>query len=714
MSDVYHLDFETYSEANLKEVGAFKYAEHPSTKILIMAISSGRRGDATAVWSKRYDGSGDDPSQFPAVQWLKEAIETGAQIYAHNAQFEHAICKELLQDTFGIESPAIDQWRCTQAMCRLAAIPSSLAAAGEFLDIDTPKSKEGMRLIQKFSVPKKGVQFHPYEDPEDFALFVDYCRQDVLAERAIHHKLEKHYPLKDWALRSFQADLRMNDRGFPVNLTALRHANTLMEEFLTKMVPIFRSQVAVEGRFLTLPITKQRKAPKDVDTTDGFNPTQGELFKIWLSFEGYTGENLTADTVGDWLTNPRTLTEKGQTALHTFSLIASAAVKKIPAMLNMACEDGYVRGALTVFGAERTHRWTGKGVQPQNFARPRIGYTALAYDMIWGGASLEDIESICGNFFDVLVSVIRHFIQPHEGDFLQADYSSIEARVAPWLVGEQATLDLFEKGEPLYEIMAQKIFGGKLDDITADQRFIGKQAVLGCNYQMGAPKFRSTCEKYGFSPSQEMVEEFKSRMKQAGTLTITGNRIDETYDDLAQRAVTAWREANPVVVNAWGKLGTAAKKAINNPGIIRSFGKLKFLCRKSGSHNALFIKLPSGHNLVYPRVHIGEWEGRSSEIKFWGVIPNTGGKWGLCSTYGGKLLENCTQGTAGDIMRHGMECAEAAGYEASMLVHDETLSPKTSPEQTHEKLCELLCSMAPWMEGLPLAAEGATIPFYKK
>jgi DNA polymerase len=320
--------------------------------------------------------------------------------------------------------------------------------------------------------------------------------------------------------------------------------------------------------------------------------------------------------------------------------------------------------------------------------------------MLCQRCSLEEIESVCGDFFDVLVSVIRHFIQPHDGVCLQADYSSIEARVAPWLVGEQKKLDLFAKGEPIYEIMAQRIFGGKVEDITTDQRFIGKQAELGCTYNMGAPKFRGTCEGYGFEPSGAMLDGFAN--------------VDAAYDDLAERAVAAWRKANPTIVQSWTLLDKAAKWCIQHPKKVKTVGLMKLTFRKVGGFDALLIKLPSGHRLVYPKARLATRKGWGDEIQFYGVIPNSGGQWGWCSTYGGKILENCTQAAAGDVMRHGMQNAARAGYHAFMLVHDEILTLKTADDQTHGELCDLLCDPAPWMDGLPLAAEGGTLPFYKK
>ena len=766
----YHLDFETYSPQPLggqKSVGAYRYASDPEAEILCFAISRG--GGPPATWDALNGGE-------EALGMFTKAVESDALIYAHNAQFEAAVCKYLLKKTFGFEAPKLEQWRCTAAMARLAAIPSSLSSAGEFLDIDTPKSKEGIRLINLFSTPRRATKrdprtrIMPADEPEEFSKFVDYCYGDVMSEMQVHNKLKKDFPLEGWSLQSFQADLHMNDRGIPVNRAALEHASTLMDEFLARMVPLFREQVATEfvayqDNTLTLPTTGQRKAPKVVDISEGFNPTQGELFKVWLSGEGWLPPNLQADTVEEKLATPGELTIRGQKALHTFSLIASAAVKKVPAMLKMACDDGYVRGALMVFGAERTHRWTGRGMQPQNFARPRIKFTALAYDMLCQGASLDEIESILGNYFDVLVSVIRHFIQPHEGDCLQADYSAIEARVAPWLVNEEATLQLFRDGVPVYERMATHIFGGGEEDVTGEQRFIGKQAVLGCTYNMGRPKFRGTCESYGFSPPPAMIESYKPRHR--GTVQIAFSKFlasierqqvrsgsdkrpddhrvmqlmlkdkgwdkvgltpeniydpetDEqwvhlTYDDLADRAVTAWRGANPIIVKAWRALDDAAKLAIGSPGQVVHVGKLALCCKVVAGFDALLIKLPSGHKLVYPKARVvaNRGKGWGTVVEFWGVLPNSGGSWGWCSTYGGKLLENATQATAGDVMRQGMWHAEQAGYQAFMLVHDEILTLML-PGQSHEELCGLLCKNTTWMEGLPLAAEGGQLPFYQK
>jgi len=195
---------------------------------------------------------------------------------------------------------------------------------------------------------------------------------------------------------------------------------------------------------------------------------------------------------------------------------------------------------------------------------------------------------------------------------------------------------------------------------------------------------------------------------------------NRTYSELADRAVRIWRDSNPEIVNGWREIENAAKAAIRTPWQIFEAGKLQFryvdiLPDADQTLWVLGVKLPSGHYLIYPKAEIvkDERNGWGEKIRFWGVLPSTNGTWGWCHTYGGKLLENATQAASGDIMREGVLAAEREGYMPFMLVHDEILTIKQEG-QTHERLCELICTMPDWAEGLPLKAEGSTIPFYEK
>jgi DNA polymerase len=523
----------------------------------------------------------------------------------------------------------------------------------------------------------------PGDDPEAFRQFGEYCRQDVETERAAHKVLHA-FELDGEVLESFQFDLRMNDLGVPVNVEALKRADKMINEYSGRLTRQFRE------------IT-------------GLNPTQRDKAHKWLRARGYPYPNLQAGNVDEVLANGRNgwqaryieiprerqgeewleenpdkplpakftapklqpveMTEEAFEALRIRSLVSFAAVKKVPTMLNAVCPDGRVRGALMWSGAERTHRWAGRIIQPQNFRRPSFKGTEQAYKMLCEGADIDTLEMLFAPFLEIIASCIRHFIQLPDGQqMLQADYSAVEARGNPWLCGAEQTLQLFRDEVPVYELMAAKIFGIDLSQVTTDERFVGKQAILGCGYNMGRPKFRGTCESYNFTPPESMVDEFKPRFRKQ--LAMQRNRaeipepwdefevkfpgfiwarnrngkdgrtfgvyayrkatpgksavvrkiadpdnptaeewLDLTYDDLADRAVTTWRTDNPEIVQAWKHIDTAAKDAIKNPGkVFKATPKISFGVTEKPGFRALVMRLPSGHTLVYPQPKL-VWKG---------------------------------------------------------------------------------------------------------
>jgi DNA polymerase len=709
---VYHLDYETYSPEDIS-LGAHKYAEHPETEILICAIARG--DEEPVVWRCDQDKSGDFMSLLAEIETYKDIT-----IYAHNSQFETAITAQLWEKTFGTPAPDLRQWRCTASMARRAAIPSNLKDCAEFLDLSVGKDSEGKRLIRKFSLPQKPTKKQPktrilpQDDPEDFEKFVQYCYQDVVVERAIHKKLRK-FELKGDVLESFLFDAEMNARGVPVNVEALERTNALVEKFNTKLTEKFRSIV-------------------------GLNPTQGVKFKAWLQDRGYPAKDLQAATVENVLSNNPELigmTPEAIEALQLKTLVGFAALKKIPTMLAAACRDGRVRGSLMWSGAERTHRWAGRTIQPQNFKRPVIKDTEVLYDLLCTTKlECEDLEMLHDNPLLSIASCIRHFIQPeHDRGLFDADYSAIEARIAPWLCGSEEKLQLFRDKAPIYERMGAKIFGKTTEEVVANAktenwRFVGKRAELGCTYNMGGKKFRSSCLNFGQDVDQKTAE----------------------------LAVKTWRtdSANVPIVEAWRNIGDAAVSATKQPGKrFQGTDKITFIYQNVG-FRALVAKLPSGHCLIYPKAKLvpvwSVYQGGEAhkfyseekaikfqsglgvkirkananlppkkqktvpsvrsgeEIQFWGKSDN---KWCWQSTYGGKLLENLTQACAGDIMAHGALRAAELGYLIFMLVHDQAIA-EVFEGGNIEEFCAALCTLPNWAKGLPLEAEGSVIPFYKK
>tara|TARA_R110002020_G_scaffold472424_1_gene700417 strand:+ start:11507 stop:13669 length:2163 start_codon:yes stop_codon:yes gene_type:complete len=717
---VYSIDFETYSEADLRSYGAYRYASDPSTEILLCAIA--RHGEAPLLWS--VTGQPEKPKALALIKEMCEDPE--AVIYAHNAQFEASICHYLWEKTFDLPCPKLEQWRCTAAMARRAAIPSSLEQAADFLKLDAQKDNLGKSLIRLFSIPQKptkkqpNTRVFPKDEPEKFREFGQYCKQDVIVEMQVHDKL-KAFELKGEVLAGFQFDMKMNHLGVPVNVEALEIAEKLVDEYDTKIVEGFQEMT-------------------------GLKPTQRSKVLEWLQERGFPGKDLTAPTVDQVIADGGEaygMTPEAFAALKMKRLSGFAALKKIPTMLNAACPDHRVKGSLMWSGAERTHRWAGRIIQPQNFRRPTIANTEHLYRVLKSGnMDVESLELIYESPLEAIASCIRHFIEPEEvfeidsfgkgmepGMFLDADYSAIEARIVLWLAGQEEGLQLFRDKKDPYIAMASKIFGVPVEDITKDQRFVGKQSVLGAGYGMGPDKFKMTAAQFGRTLTQEISE----------------------------KAISTFRTVNHKIPAMWRAFDNAAKEAIRNPGqVFPANDKVKFAVTNKPGFTALVMQLPSGHNLIYPKpkllpVWVVFYAGKMNkfktpkaaekfcapiakrykeqnltlpankqkeapepkedvEITFWGKRL---GRWLRVGTYGGSLVENATQAVAGDLMSHGALKADSLGYKIFMLVHDQALA-ELQPGNTIEEFCEALCTLPPWAEGLPLEAEGGLVPFYKK
>jgi DNA polymerase len=438
-------------------------------------------------------------------------------------------------------------------------------------------------------------------------------------------------------------------------------------------------------------------------------------------------------------------TERAIQALRMKQSIAYASIKKVATM--MACAGPYdnrIRGMLNHHGAT-TGRWTASLVQFQNMKRPTIKHSEEAYRDICNGVDREMLELCYGPTLEVIGSCIRHFVHDCKEDWtgklcpscegfgvvmrdgeeekcnkcggsgdkwatvenplLDADYSAIEARIVCWLAGQQDALDEYRQGVDRYVNMASLIYGVHPEEVTKfPQRFIGKQTILGCGFGMGKPKFRGTCEKLGYKDMPLGLED---------------------------TAVDTWRAKHKKVVSYWYDVERFAKRAILHKGeptfMLRGVG---FHCRDIEGIPFLLIRLPSGRHLAYPHPRIksetksfshqeesGGWitpahtSQVNSRIVFFGHILGT--QWGDVETWGGKLVENITQAVAADIMATGAHNAENAGYEIATLIHDQALAYHQSG-QTAEEFVRLLTTLPAWADGLPVAAEGGIVPFYRK
>jgi len=661
---MFHIDYETYSAADLVNVGSWRYAFTDTTEILCMAIAHG--SDEPVLWLPApYRPADYDPSSADAL--LNRLVNSDEPVYAHNVGFEFPITEALWGKTTGLPKIAVHRWRCTAAMARKAALPHSLAKVAAKLGLAQQKDSKGSALIRKFSIPQKdGRRIKPKDDPEAFKSFCDYCVQDVRVEQEIHQKL-KAFELTGFQLEVFQADLLLNQRGIPINLDAVRNAKKIVEEASTEAVTEFKA--------LT-----------------GLDPTQVIAFREWLAQRGLDVPDLRAETIDELLDSDE-LDADGDAgrALELRRRVSFAATRKLDAFEAYAGpHDNKVRGILTYYGAVRTGRWSSSGPQIQNSKRPPKhleNHTDAIYADIKRGASHEELGLIYGNPIECVASCIRHFVDDGK-PMLNADYSAIEARVLAWLAGEQWRIEVFKTHGKIYEASIAQMLGIPLESVTKDLRQKGKLVELSCGFggSIGA-LMKMGADKLGL-PKEAM-----------------------------QNLIDSWRQANPQIKSLWPKMEFAARSAIANPGQKYGVnGKVQLFCARTAGLNYLFVRLPSGRCLAYPEPKVenvmASWGEPTEAVTFFGQFRGKQA-WGRVQTYGADMVQSVTQAVAADLMANGLVQCQRAGYEINALIHDEALA-YLKDGQDIETFCNLLTTLPEWAEGLPLKAEGGIIQYYRK
>lgn len=660
-----HLDYETRSRVELKDSGAYRYAIDSTTEIFMAGVSSNDT-DRVALWINPKFQSPKEPGDNVEAE---ELLSKADLIYVHGSPFEPAItwgadCKQAA--TPFKKAPPLGIWRCTMALARRAGLPQSLAALSEALGLAQKKDTRGAALIRFFCSPRADGNFNEPEDfPEKWKEFCSYCRQDVRAEKEVERIL-RPFQLRDAALETFLFDLRMNQAGIPVNVTALNHSQIIIDEVQESVTRQFRE--------LT-----------------GLNPTQRTKTLAALKSLQVEIPDMKAATLDALDTSEANLSPEASKVLGLYRKVSYAAVKKVQSMRNWVCPDGRMRGVLKYYGAG-TGRWSAGGPQIQNAkkATPEMRpITDAAYAALQKGIDAEDLDQIYGEPLEVISCCVRNFVHVPGKKLLNGDYNAIEARIICWLAGQTNVLEMMRQGADMYKFMAKHIYAIPEDEVDFDQREVGKRVFLGAGFQMGANKFKRSCqEQYQLELPLELCE-----------------RGIETYRNLCDKVVSYWHtlQAQCLLV---------VKQPLCTAG--------PFSIRKVGGIIFLLFKLRSGRSLAYPHPKI-EWETVAGDdgkpwtreqITYWGQLPLSS-KWGRVKLYGGKLAENETQATAADIMANGALVAEKRGMPPFALIHDQGLAIQAE-DRTPEDFSAALGDLPSWAGGLPLRVETKSVPYYSK
>ena len=640
-----HLDFETYSEQDIKECGAFRYAEDLSTEALILGWAIG--DDQPQVVNLTL------PDAFEKLSLVFEWVNSGGRVIAHNSQFERVIWEKACR--FPV-TPKPGQWDCTAARARMLALPGSLDGAAKALGVLQRKDQRGSQLMNIFSKPqaKTGFRVLPHERPEDFAAFMEYCRQDV----AVEQELDRVLPhLTSVEAEAFALDYKINERGMPVNLDRVKAADGFVQEY---------SEVLMK-RALAI---------------SGCRPSQREKTLEYLSSRGVDLPNLQAATVEELAKQPGLAPDLVELLDYRIEL-SRAGTKKLKAIQSCVSADGRVRGGF-LFSAASTRRWSSVGVQMHNLQKPD-GETNPEVALSLLDNDPSDLLHMFGRPLTVLAQSIRGFFESPE-HFLVSDYASIEPRGLGWSANEEWLVKAYREKQDAYKIAAGRVYGVPAAKVDKGQRFMGKQLVLGCGYGMGSAKFIATCAKFG-------------------------RVLTETE---AQEAVYGYRSSVPSIVLFWRQVEQACIRALRRWEPVQCG---RFTMRPETLPNGfkvLYVDMPSG-TIAYPRPFLGEgetpWGETRATFNFWTPWRSS---WVPTDTFGGSLVENIIQALTRDILRDGMLAADKAGFKISGHCHDEAIGEGTNNLNDLREFERLLCSSSEWAVGLPIEMESYTSKTYRK
>lgn len=633
------LDLETASTVDLRKTGAHAYAEHPDTRITVLCFAIDDQPVETWV----------PAAQLSPAKFLTALAVHQPTIVAHNYLFEFNLYHQKLVPRGWPEIP-LSRWSCTMARSLVAGYPASLDLAGRALGLTQKKDRSAHDLMLRFARPRS---FNPITwwhetDPARFQALCDYCAQDVRTERELDRRVPELSP-RERAI--FEIDHHINQAGLGID-----HI----------LVDTLAALAADAHDHLTREI---------IALTNGQVRSLNQVAQLrdWLKFHGTDTPDLRRATVQVMLAD-QSLTGPARKALQARLDASRSSTAKLTAIAQARSQDGRVRGTFQYYGANRTGRFAGRRLQPQNLFRGSIQDIPAALDLIRAGVVPEDLDLLFeDSALGVVASCLRSTIVAKPGHRLSiADFSQIEARVLAWLASQADALDVFRQGKDIYIETARAI--------GSPSRQLGKVLVLACGFGMGHERFRQTAAGYGVV-------------------------LDEVE---AITAVGAWREVNHKIVSFWWDTHRALLRVVRaGPGTIERTGYCTLIHRPG----VLLIKLPSSRHLVYRHPRI-ETNGQGfGEFTYLGSL---GGGWLRLRAWPGKIAENITQAVARDVMAEAM--IKLRGLPLIATIHDELVAevPETDADQVLARMLGVMRQSLGWAPGLPVDAAGFVVRRYQK
>lgn len=682
-------DFETASEADIKKVGGWVYASHPSTFPLCFGF----------MWFGDYFLWKPGCKREITTLLMGLACDDDVLFIFHHAFFDRSIWNVHMVK-LGFPELPINRVKCTMAKALAYGLPGKLEDVGEALQLKNRKDTHGKTLLNTLSKPRRQTKkndekwWTPESAPRAFQELYDYCLQDIRTMVELDERLKDLSPRET---RVWQIDQRINSEGVKLDVHAIRCAQELKE-------------------------WNERCLLDDFAELTGGNPTtpkQRQRFQVWLNLNGCQVKNTQAVTLRKALP---TASPAVQEAIRISQELGKTSLAKLDTMLSRSSSDGILREILQYHGTH-TGRWAGRGVQIQNLKRSTYPMDRLVkhikeWDFDW-------FEFFYGDVNSALSSAIRGMFVPRSGrKLLIADFAQMEARVLAWLCGFKEKLDLFRAGDDPYIHAASDIYSRPCEEITKDQRFVGKIAELALGYGGGIAAYAKMAKAYEVDlmpiayPIWLSASAYEREQAERSYL-LYGKKFQENQkkglkkdeeqicreigyasDIIKQR----WRMVNGPVVTYWESLQRSAIQATERRTPVICGATTWFT-----SDGFLHARLPSGRIQSYPEPRVD-----SGKLSYMGKDATTGRRTRV-GVYGGKLAENITQAVQRDLLSEAMIRLEDR-YPVLFDVHDELISevPFDSDEVELNKYKDLMINGRSWTKGLPVDVDIFYAERYRK
>ena len=613
------LDFETYytKEFGFSRLTTEEYIRDPRFEVIGVAVQV---ENGEPEWF-----SGDRES---LRKWLWKFDWKNSMVLAHNTLFDGAI----LHWHFGI-TPAV----FLDTLCMARAI-HGVDAGGSLA-----------KLATRYQVGEKGTEVNDAIGkarldftPEDLAQYGEYCKNDVRLTYDLFNIMSKGFPMEelkliDMTLRMFTHPLLYVDQEtLTERLTDLLSEKS---ELLGSLKEQLKCDTEEEVR------DKMSSNPKFAKVLESFN------IIVPLKKSPTTGKEVPALAKKD----------EGFIALteHEDTFIQHLCAVRL--------------GTKSTLEEKRIERFMEIGKRNKGMMPIPLKYYG-AHTGRWSGTDKINFQNLPSR--DVKKKALKKAIVPPDGYMvINSDSSQIEARVLPWLAGQDDVVKQFADGEDVYSVFATEVYGRPISKKDPTERFVGKTCILGLGYGTGALKLQHT-----LSTSQPVSV-----------------KLDE---EECKRIVGVYRDKNDKVVDLWGEADRMLNQMLN--GNITK--PLQF-----GKHACVFydndgIILPNNMRIRYTNIRREDIDGKSQ------IVYDS--RKGTISIWGGAVVENVVQALARIVV--GAQMVEINDtYRVALTVHDAAVVviPDDEVDEAINLITGLMSKPPVWADGLPVACEakaGAT------